>query len=441
MGVELTVKVVYTKTHIMNSMAYFRIKGQQKLSGEISVTGAKNAALKFIAAALICDEPVTLTNMPNIEDVRRMLKLIATLGAEVTHDVDAHTVTIDPRPMSNFEITEDMAKSIRASIMLVGPLLVRFGKACIGYPGGCVIGRRPIDLYLKGYQRFGAEMKIMGDTFEFVSSNLHGMKFVFPIVSVVATETFLITASRAEGITILKNAAVEPEIIALAEFLNACGAKITGAGTPTITIEGVKALRGGTVAIIPDRIEAGTFVILGALTRSQIRVTNCIPEHLENILLHLEMIGASFEVGDTWIETKSYDHNLRALNIKTHEYPGFVTDLQAPFTVLLTQAVGSSLVHETIFEGRMFYTDLLNRMGAEIILCDPHRAIVEGPHELMGRKLESPDIRAGIAMVLAGLIAHGETIIGNIEQIDRGYEQIDTRLRALGADIIRVTDI
>jgi UDP-N-acetylglucosamine 1-carboxyvinyltransferase len=422
-------------------MAYFRIKGQQPLSGEISVTGAKNAALKFIAAALICDGPVTLTNMPNIEDVRRMLKLVEKLGAEVSHDKENHIVKIDPRAMSNFEITAEMAKTIRTSIMLVGPLLVRFGKACIGYPGGCVIGRRPIDLYLKGYQRFGAEMKTEEDTFEFVAPTLRGMTFIFPIVSVVATETFLITAARAEGVTVLKNAAVEPEIVALAEFLNACGAKITGAGTPTITIEGVKALSGGEAAIIPDRIEAGTFVILGALARTRIRVTNCNPEHLENILLHLETIGVPFEVGDTWIETKPYDHVLRAMNVKTHEYPGFVTDLQAPFTVLLTQAKGLSLVHETIFEGRMFYTDLLTRMGAEITLCDPHRALVEGPHELSGRKIDSPDIRAGIGMVLAGLIAHGETIIGNIEQIDRGYENIDARLRALGADITRVENL
>lgn len=422
-------------------MAYFRIKGQQPLSGEISVTGAKNAALKFIAAALICDEPVTLTNMPNIEDVRRMLKLVEKLGAVVKHDIETHTVFIDPRPISSFEITADMAKTIRTSIMLVGPLLVRFGKACIGYPGGCVIGRRPIDLYLKGYQRFGAEMKTIEDTFEFIVPKLRGMTFVFPIVSVVATETFLITAARAEGLTVLKNAAVEPEIVALAEFLNACGAKITGAGTPTITIEGVTSLSGGSAAIIPDRIEAGTFVILGALARTRIRVTECNPEHLENILLHLETIGAPFEVGDTWIETKPYDHTLRAMNVKTHEYPGFVTDLQAPFTVLLTQAKGLSLVHETIFEGRMFYTDLLTRMGAEIILCDPHRALVEGPHELSGRKIDSPDIRAGIGMVLAGLIARGETIIGNIEQIDRGYENIDARLRALGADITRVENL
>lgn len=421
-------------------MAHFRINGQQKLDGEISVGGAKNAALKFIAAALMFDGPVTLTNMPNIEDVRRMLSIIAELGARVAHDTAAHIVTIDASTITSFEITEEMAKKIRTSIMLVGPLLTRFGKACIGYPGGCIIGRRPIDLYLQGYQKFGCELTAGDDRFEFVASELRGMTFIFPFISVVATETFMITATRVAGTTILKNAAQEPEVVALADFLNSCGARVSGAGTPTITIEGVGALEPGAATMLPDRIEAGTFVILGALTRSRIRVTDCAPEHLENILLHLERAGAPFEVGDTWIETKPYDHTLRAVNIKTHEYPGFVTDLQAPFTVLLTQAQGMSLVHETIFEGRLFYTDLLNRMGAEIILCDPHRAIIEGPRELVGRKLESPDIRAGIAMVLAGLIARGTTTINNIEQIDRGYEAIDTRLRALGADITRIAE-
>ena len=421
-------------------MAHFRINGQQPLDGEISVNGAKNAALKFIAASLMFDGPVTLTNVPNIEDVRRMLSIIAELGATVAYEPEKNYVRIDPCTVTNFEITEEMAKKIRTSIMLVGPLLWRFGKACIGYPGGCVIGRRPIDLYLKGYQRFGAELRVDGDTFEFVAPELHGMTFIFPVISVVATETFMLMASRVSGTTVLKNAAQEPEVVALAEFLNSCGANIRGAGTPTITIDGVSALQTGSVAMIPDRIEAGTFVILGALTRSRIRVTNCIPEHIENILLHLERIGAPVEVGDTWIETKPYEHTLHASNSTTHEYPGFVTDLQAPFSVLLTQASGSSLVHETIFEGRLFYTDLLNRMGAEIILCDPHRALIEGPRELVGRKLESPDIRAGIAMVLAGLVARGVTIINNIGQIDRGYENIDARLRSLGADITRVND-
>lgn len=422
-------------------MAYFRIKGQKAIGGEISVMGAKNAALKFIVASLICDEPVTLTNMPNIEDVRRMLKLVAALGAKVEHDIKKHIVHIDPRTLTQFEITPEMAKASRTSIMLVAPLLVRFGKAHIGYPGGCVLGRRPIDLYLKGYQQFGAAMTTEDDTFQFVATpEIHGTTFVFPFISVVATETFIIMAARAKGTTVLKNAAQEPEVVALAEFLNACGAKITGAGTPTIIIEGVKKLSGGEVAMIPDRVEAGTFIILGALTRSRIRVTNCNPEHLENLLHHLKAVGAVFDVGADWVETKPYDHQLKAMNIKTHEYPGFMTDLQAPFTVLLTQATGSSLVHETIFEGRMFYTDLLNRMGTNIVLCDPHRAIVEGGFPLIGRKLDSPDIRAGIAMVMAGLIAKGETIIDNIEQIDRGYEEIDARLRGLGADIIRINE-
>ncbi len=418
-------------------MAQFRIQGQQPLQGEIAVTGAKNAALKFIAASLMCDAPVTLTNVPNIEDVRRMLHLVQSLGAGVQHNVEAHTVVIDPTTVNTQTISAELAKTIRPSIMFVGPLIARYGTARIGYPGGCVIGRRPIDLYLKGYERFGAQITSSDESFVFTAPTPRAMEFMFPLISVVATETFMITATRIPGTTVLKNCAMEPEVVALAEFLNSCGARITGAGTPTISIEGVTALSGGTVAMIPDRLEAGTFVILGALTRSNIRVTKCIPEHLENILDHLREMGVPFTVGPDWIETQPYSHTLKAINIKTHEYPGFVTDLQAPFTVLLTQAAGTSLVHETIFEGRMFYTDLLNRMGANIILCDPHRAIVEGPTALSGRKLDSPDIRAGIAMVLAGLAARGETIIGNIEQVDRGYESIDARLRSLGAAIIR----
>lgn len=419
-------------------MAQFVIQGGKPLAGTISVSGAKNAALKFIAATLLCDEPVTLTRVPTIDDVRRMIDIVTALGATVQYDADAHTVVIDPRTISQQTITAQQARTIRTSIMLVGPLLARYGSAAIGYPGGCVIGRRPIDLYLDGYQRFGATCTEADDLFTFTSKQLSGTTFVFPLVSVVATETFMMMATRISGVTILKNAAMEPEVTALADFLNSCGAHIVGAGTSTITITGVSTLHGGTVAMIPDRIEAGTFVLLGSLMRSAIRVEQCAPEHLDVLLELLRRAGAPFAVGSDWIETQPYTHTLRAINIKTHEYPGFVTDLQAPFTVLLTQAAGLSLVHETIFEGRLFYTDLLNRMGANIILCDPHRALVEGPTKLRGKKLESPDIRAGIAMIMAGLAATGETTIQTIEQVDRGYEQIDTRLRTLGADIIRV---
>lgn len=408
------------------------------MSGEIAVTGAKNAALKFIAAALIIDEEVKLENVPDIEDVRRMLKLLESLGAKVEHRAAAHEVVLDCRPINTSEITSDLARSLRTSIMVVGPLLARFGKVKIGYPGGCVIGRRPIDLYLRGYQQFGATMTNEGDIFTFTASKLQPTTFIFPIISHVATEAFMLTAVLIPGQTILKNTAQEPEVVALAEFLNAGGAKISGAGTNTIIIEGVTRLNSGTARLIPDRIEAGTMVLLGALTRSAIKITNCEPTHLENLLAHLELAGAPFTVGADWIATEKYNHQLKAVNVKTHEYPGFVTDLQAPFTVLMTQADGLALVHETIWEGRMFYTDLLNRMGANIILCDPHRALVQGGTPLRGKRLESPDIRAGIAMVMAGLIASDETIIDNITQIDRGYEQIDSRLRALNADIIRV---
>lgn len=427
----------FWSTLLVANMAYFRITGGRELSGEIAVTGAKNAALKFIAAALVIDGEVKLENVPDIEDVRRMLKLLESLGARVEHQVVAHEVLLDCRSITSSEITNDLARSLRTSIMVVGPLLARFGEVKIGYPGGCVIGRRPIDLYLRGYKQFGATIDSAGDVFTFTTKQLQPTTFVFPIISHVATEAFMLTAARLPGKTILKNTAQEPEVVALAEFLNACGAKIIGAGTNTIIIEGVAKLNGGTARLIPDRIEAGTMVLLGALTKSAIKITHCEPAHLENLLAHLELVGAPFKVGADWIATEKYNHQLTAMNVKTHEYPGFVTDLQAPFTVLMTQAEGLSLIHETIWEGRMFYTDLLNRMGANIILCDPHRALVQGNTPLRGKRLESPDIRAGIAMVMAGLIAAGETIIDNITQIDRGYEQIDARLRALNADIIR----
>ncbi len=419
-------------------MAQLRIQGQKKLEGAVAVSGAKNAALKFIAAALLCDGPVTLTRVPMIDDVRRMLDIVRALGASVAYNPQEHTVEIDPRTVTSHAITEEQARTIRTSIMLVGPLLARFSSASIGYPGGCVIGRRPIDLYLQGYEMFGASREQKNDIFTFNAKKLSGMTFVFPLVSVVATETFMMMATRIEGVTVLQNAAMEPEVVALADFLNQCGARIVGAGTPTITITGVRSLCGGIVAMIPDRIETGTFVILGALMRSRLRVERCEPSHNAVLLELLRRIHVPITVGPDWIETQPYANQLIATNIKTHEYPGFITDLQAPLVVLLTQAVGLSLVHETIFEGRLFYTDLLNRMGANIILCDPHRALVEGPTKLHGKKLESPDIRAGMAMVMAGLLAEGETIIGNIEQVDRGYEQVDTRLQALGADIMRI---
>lgn len=419
-------------------MATFLIKGGRLLEGEIEVRGSKNAALPLLAASLLFDKNPEIKNVPQIEDIFRMKELV--LGVKESEKIDT-----------------EIAKKIRASILLVGPTLARFGRAVFPHPGGCVIGARPIDVFLSGWQAMGAEYAYSGKTAH--GTDIHSLKapnglsgcdFTFRALSVTGTEGLMMTAVLAKGKTILRNAALEPEVARLAEFLNKNGAKISGAGTTTVIIEGrgVELLRagGGAFCIPPDRIEAGTLAILGALAAKKLVIRNFPGEELVALLAVLKDVGVEYEITPpnppvffpslalerprSWIG--------RAVNIKTKEYPGFPTDLQAPFAVLATQASGASMIHETIFEGRLNYMEDLNKMGARIILCDPHRAIVNGPTVLHARTLESPDIRAGLALIMAALIAEGESQIGNIYQVDRGYEKIDERLRAIGADIKRI---
>ncbi len=420
-------------------MEYYRIHGQKQLSGTIAVSGAKNFALKCFGAAIMMDGPFTMTNVPEIEDVRRMREIMLALGAALEHDAKTHTVKIDASRITN-DLTTTQAGKIRASILLIGPLLSRLGSVRIPHPGGCVLGRRPIDIFIDGFRAMGANVEEEENAFVFEATQLHGAEIFFPVISVTATESLMITATRAQGRTVLKNAACEPEVIELARMLNACGAQISGAGTTTIVIDGVPALTGIEWQCMPDRIEAGTFAILAAATRSTITITACVTEHIESVLSMFDRMGVPYTKTPDTLTVHGYEHTLRSSDLRTHEYPGFVTDLQAPMTVLLTQTQGMSMVHETVFEGRLFYTDTLNRMGASIVMCDPHRVLVHGPTALRGKTIESPDIRAGIALVLAGCIATGETIIQNIYQIDRGYERIDERLRALGVDIERVSE-
>lgn len=415
----------------------FIIKGPNKLSGEIKVNGAKNSALKILAASILSEEDIIINNIPQIEDVNRMVEILENLGSSVEYLQD-NSVKISTKNINKTEIDEPLARKLRASLMLIGPLLARFKEAKLPHPGGCLIGKRPIDRFLDGFKSLGAEIEENSTHYEFRAPNgLIGNKIVFPFISVTATECLMMAAVLAKGTTILHNAAMEPEIPALADYLNKNGAKIKGSGTPTITIEGIDKLNAGTFNVIPDRIEAGTFVIMGILTHSNIKIKCCDPSHLEVLTMKLKEMGANLEIGDDYIITKPHN-GIKSASLRTHEYPGFVTDLQPPFTLLLTQADGMSLVHEAVFEGRLFYTDLLCQMGANIIMCDPHRVVVNGAAKLFGKKLTSPDLRAGITMILAGLIAEGETIIDNIYQIDRGYEKIDERLKALGADIKRV---
>lgn len=417
-------------------MSKFVIQGPQKLSGEIAVAGAKNMALKVLPAALLLNGKSILSNMPQIRDVATMIEIMKGLGANV--EQNGSEVIVDPSSLSSSQISGTLSGQARTSIMIVASLLHRFGKATIGHPGGCVIGRRPIDQFLEGFQALGVTVTDTGEGYYFSADNLKGTTYFFPFVSVTATETLMLTAVKIPGTTVLKNAACEPEVKALADYLVSCGAKIEGAGTNTIRIEGVSKLNAMPCEMIPDRLETGMFAVLAAATRSPLKITRCNPEHIESLLTIFSKIGISYKQGKDWLFLPEQSGIYRSPGkIITHEYPGFATDLQPPLTVLLTQSEGLTLVHETIFEGRLFYVDLLNRMGANIILCDPHRALVQGPTPLRGKKIESPDIRAGIAMVIAGLIANGETTIDNIYQIERGYEKLDERLKALGAIIER----
>ncbi|HTX87073.1 MAG TPA: UDP-N-acetylglucosamine 1-carboxyvinyltransferase [Candidatus Nanoarchaeia archaeon] len=422
-------------------MSKFIINGPAKLRGEIEVRGAKNAALKIIPAAILSTEKITIANLPEIEDVKQSLALLEDLGAKIDYPVRG-TVIIDTSDVKKTELNPAIANKFRASIMFVAPLLARFGEAKFPHPGGCIIGagKRDIDVFLDGFAALGAEINIKDDYYHLrAKGGLEGGEFFFyKLIAVTATESMIMAATLAKGRTVLKNCAMEPEIKALADYLNRQGAKISGAGTPTIIIDGTAKISAGSFTVMPDRLEAGSFAIMAAATGSEILIKKCAPEHLRVLLeIFQHRLGIPFEEGADWLKIKPAK-KISAYGIKTHEYPGFPTDLQQPYAVLMTQAQGSSLIHETIFDRRLLYADLLSQMGADIIMCDPHRIVVNGPTKLYGHKLTSPDLRAGIALVIAALVAQGRTEIDNIYQIERGYENIAERLAALGADIKKI---
>jgi UDP-N-acetylglucosamine 1-carboxyvinyltransferase len=420
-------------------MQKFIIQGGRPLKGEITVAGDKNTALKLLPATVLVPGTTTFTNVPGIQDVKVMLELLTSIGAAVSQKKTGE-VNVSTEAVKKTDLPSELVTKVRASSMFIGPLLARFGKVSVHHPGGDVIGERPLDLLLDGLSVLGADIKQDDRTYHISAAKMRGGRFIFRKVSVTVTENLLLAATLAKGKTELVNAAMEPGVIALADFLNAHGAKIHGAGTPTVIIEGVQKLRtsAAPVAIIPDRIEAGTFACLAAATNSPITISACNPTHLETLLKTLELMGATFTRDKDSITHVPHKKPLRAVEVVTHEYPGIATDFLAPLVVLSTQAQGLSLIRETIFEGRLFFTDKLKQMGAQIIMADPFRVVVNGPATLRGRKIISPDIRAGIALVIAGLLAEGTTTIGNIYQIDRGYEAIEERLAALGADMKRV---
>ena len=415
--------------------------GAPALRGAIPVRGAKNAALKALAASLLFKNTVVVRNVPEIEDIARAMELLTALGAQVVKTAArTYAITAPRAPVS--ALPDAIANRLRASIVFAGPLLARTGKVSFPHPGGCLIGARPIDLFLEGFQKMGARVREKGGRYEIEAFGgaLSGAKIFFKKPSVTATETLMMAAVAARGTTVIKNAAMEPEIPTLAEFLNKSGAKIAGAGTPVITIKGTGFLTAKKpFTTPPDRIEAGSFLILGALAARDLIIMDCDPAHLESPIEHLRAMGVTIETGKNTLRVTNPPRRraFRSSDIATHEYPGFPTDLQAPMTVLLSQAEGRALVFETIFEGRFRHLDALQKMGAKIEVCDPHRVIVSGVAALSGRTLESPDLRAGLAYIIAALVASGESVIHNVYTIDRGYERIEERLRKIGADIKR----
>ncbi|HZJ41620.1 MAG TPA: UDP-N-acetylglucosamine 1-carboxyvinyltransferase [Patescibacteria group bacterium] len=420
-------------------MAKFIINGGKKLSGEICVGGAKNNAQIMLPVSLLSSETITISNLPLIDGVEKSLDLLTDLGAEINRN--NHEVSINTSKVSKTTLDPKVADKFRTSVMFVGPLLARYGKVSFPHPGGCVIGAggRPIDLFLEGFIALGAKVEIANNYYNITAPELKGANYFFSTVSVTGTQSLLMTACLAKGETLLQNCAMEPEIKSLADYLNTQGAKIEGAGTPNIKISGVNKLKAGKCKIIPDRIETGSFALMAAATSSELTIKNCEPSHILNLLTIFKKIGVNFEQGEDWIKINK-SPNIIAYNIKTHEYPGFPTDLQSPYVVLMTQAKGSCLVQESIYDRRLIWTDMLSQMGANVIMCDPHRVVINGPSKLSGKKLISPDIRAGIALVIAALVADGKTEIDNIYQIDRGYENLDERLRLIGADIIRIEE-
>ncbi len=412
-------------------MKQIKIEGGRVLSGEIKVSGAKNSAVALVPASILCDEVVKIDNIPNISDIDALKEILNHLGANINQEDSI--LTIDPTVINNREIPEEISKKLRASYYFMGAILGKYKRAEMYFPGGCSIGARPIDLHLKGFEALGAKVINEDNKYIVEADELKGANIYLDIASVGATINIMLAAVRAKGRTIIDNAAKEPEIVNVATFLNNMGAKIRGAGTSTIKIDGVNYLHKCFHEVIPDRIEAGTYIIIGALCGDNLKVSNMIPEHIESLLSKLEEIGVKMEIGaDYVIVTKGEKY--KSTNIKTLVYPGFPTDLQQPFTTLLTQCKGKSKVTETIWENRFMHVPYLTNMGADIVIKNQTATII-GPTKLKASEVVATDLRAGAAMVAACLVAEGKSRITNVEHILRGYENIIEKLSNVGAKI------
>jgi UDP-N-acetylglucosamine 1-carboxyvinyltransferase len=412
-------------------MKKFKIEGQRELSGEIKVSGAKNSVVALIPAAILSDEEVTLYNVPDISDTRALIEIIELLNGKAEYKDEV--LKIDTRHIENKVVPEEMSKKLRASYYFMGALLSKYKYAEIYFPGGCNIGSRPIDFHINGFKKLGAEVTIEGNKYIFKAERLKGARIYLDFASVGATINIMLAAVKAEGTTYISNAAKEPEIVNIATLLNNMGAKITGAGTSEIKIHGVKKLHSGVIDVIPDRIEAGTYVIMGALLGKNLKISGIIEEHLEALISKLKEMGVQMEIDNNSIVINK-PKEFKPINVKTLVFPGFPTDLGQPMSVLLTQANGMSIFEETIYENRMGHVKYLQKMGANIIVNE-RTAIITGPAKLKGTDVTATDLRAGAAMVIAGLIAKGTTKVDEIDHILRGYENIIEKLTNVGAKI------
>lgn len=418
-------------------MEKFIITGGKRLSGEVQISGNKNASLAVLAGVCLCDEPCRIENLSQITDIDVMVQIYSYLGAGIRY-INKSTLEIDPSRIANLEIPYSLTKLMRASYYFMGGLLGRFGSSKVCMPGGCDIGTRAIDQHIKGFEALSADVKLTGGFVECHTENgkTAGGHVYFDCNTVGGTINVVLAAVKADGLTIIENAAKEPHIVDMANFLNSCGADIRGAGTDVIKVYGVEHLHGTTYSVIPDQIEAGTFMAVAAATGGDIMVQNVIPKHLESITAKLTEMGVEILEGDDWLRVRS-TLPLQKVNVKTLPHPGFPTDMQAQIGVLCSVANGTSIVNETIYDNRFRYTEELVRMGAKVTV-DARTAVFEGVEHLNGATIKAYDLRAGIAMVIAGLIAHGTTEVENIHFIDRGYEFLEQKLSSLGADIERV---
>lgn len=413
------------------------IRGGISLDGEIRISGAKNAALPILMGALLADSPVRVGNVPHLHDITTTLELLGRMGVTLTVD-ERSGVVIDPTTLTITEAAYDLVKTMRASILVLGPLLAKYGQADVSLPGGCAIGSRPVDLHLRGLEAMGAKIKVENGYIRATSGEgLKGAHIFLDQVTVTGTENLMMAATLAKGKTIIENAAREPEVVDLANYLNSMGAKISGAGTATLMIEGVKTLHGTHYNILPDRIETGTYLVAAAITRGRVKLKDTDANQLEAVLLKLEEAGAKIEVGEDWISLDMEGRRPKAVNIRTAPYPAFPTDMQAQFTALNSIADGQSTIVETVFENRFMHVQEMQRMGADLQI-EGNTVVCKGRERLTAAPVMATDLRASACLVLAALVADGETVVERIYHIDRGYECIEEKLQQLGARIRRI---